>query len=356
MRPPLWGGACVSNDLYAFAGDAVVPHQLGLADRLVLQQLQDGVGANAGGRLHIEADGGQGRGHQLAGLVTAETGHGDVLRDAQPQLPGGLVDAVGDAVGGAQQHLGPVGAREDLPRPGIGGLEGEVRLPGAHAGDAAPGQPFQDALLAPLAHRFVLLGDPEAARLLVPAARHVEAQRLPRGKVVVDHRDAALKHLPEKDHRGIHPGHLFPVSLRDVAGHHDDAVHPHPLQVFQAANLKVQIALGVDKQRGVILGAQVFVHRRQDAGRGGGIKARQDHADQVGTLGAEPGEWVRFEMIVGDCLFDAVIVALPDAFAVQIAGDGALGHPCPFCHIVDGRPVIGHNAYPLMLYFLYENV
>ena len=87
---------------HATALDEAVADQLCFTDWLATEHSEHRIGADAGFGLEVEADGSQRRGQHLVGVVAAKAGHRDVLRDAQPQLLRGLLDAVGDAVGGAQ--------------------------------------------------------------------------------------------------------------------------------------------------------------------------------------------------------------------------------------------------------------
>ena len=75
---------CARRSQHAAALHKAVSNQLGFADRLAAEHPQHRIGADAGFGFGVKADGGQRRGQQFTGVVTAESRDRDVLRDAQP--------------------------------------------------------------------------------------------------------------------------------------------------------------------------------------------------------------------------------------------------------------------------------
>ena len=173
---------CARRSQHAAALHKAVSNQLGFADRLAAEHPQHRIGADAGFGFGVKEDGGQRRGQQFTGVVTAESRDRDVLRDAQPQFPRRLVYAVGDAVGGAQQDLRPVGLLQNPPRNGIGRLVGEIRQIVAHIGHTAGRQAAQDPLFAAQAHGHIILRHPQKSGAAQPPRRHIAAQFLAGGK------------------------------------------------------------------------------------------------------------------------------------------------------------------------------
>ena len=75
---------CARRSQHAAALHKAVSNQLGFADRLAAEHPQHRIGADTGFSFGVKEDGGQRRGQQFTGVVTAESRDRDVLRDAQP--------------------------------------------------------------------------------------------------------------------------------------------------------------------------------------------------------------------------------------------------------------------------------